>query len=99
MDPKLRERIERREEVLGAVRALLVEDLKVRREPSQIDPDTPLFGTGLGLDSVDAIELVVALEARLGVSLPDAQSSRKWMRTVNSVVQYVLDHSKPARPR
>jgi acyl carrier protein len=94
MDPKLRERIERRERILARVRRVLVEDLKVRREPEQIDPDTPLFGTGLGLDSVDAIELVVALETHLGTSMPDSQSTRKWMRTVNTVVQYVLDHEK-----
>lgn len=95
MTPTLRARLERREAVLAAVRALLVDALGVRRAPENIDPDTPLFGTGLGLDSVDAIELVVALEARLGTSLPDAQSSRRWMRTVNTLVQYVLDHQKP----
>ncbi len=94
MNPALRARIDHRERILAAVRRLLVEDLKVRRAPENVDPDTPLFGTGLGLDSVDAIELVVALETRLGTSLPDAQESRRWMRTVNTVVQYVLDHAK-----
>lgn len=95
MNPTLRARLDHRERTLAAVRSLLVEDLKVRRAPENIDPDTPLFGTGLALDSVDAIELVVALEARLGASLPDTQESRRWMRTVNTVVQYVLDHGKP----
>jgi acyl carrier protein len=90
MDNDLQQLIARRERVLAGVRRILIDDLHVRREPDEIDPDTPLFGTGLGLDSVDAVELVVSLESTLGARLPDSGAGRRWMRTVGTLVDFVL---------
>ena len=70
--------IAQREETLSRVRQLLIEELKVRREPDEIDPDTPLFGTGLRLDSVDAVELVIAVESAFRLRLPDLEHSRRF---------------------
>ncbi|MBX3271102.1 MAG: hypothetical protein KF729_12625 [Sandaracinaceae bacterium] len=81
---------EARAEALGAVRRILIENLKLDRSPETIDPDVPLFGTGLGLDSVDAVELVVALETVLGVVLPEEMHAAVHLRTVNTVVDLVL---------
>lgn len=92
MDPELRAQIDAREAVLAIIRAILIEDLRVRREPDEIDPDAPLFGTGLGLDSVDAVELVVAMETRFGLKLPEDTAGRRAMRTVDSLVDLVLAH-------
>jgi acyl carrier protein len=78
------------ENVLSRLRKLLIEQLHIRREPDEIDPDAVLFGTGLGLDSVDAVELTVALESEFGVKFPDDESSRRVFRTVNSVVDHLL---------
>ena len=52
-----REHAEQRLQVLARVKQILIDTLNVRREPREIDPDTPLFGTGLRLDSLDAVEL------------------------------------------
>ena len=90
MDASLRATIEHREEILDRVRTLLIEHLHVRREPSEIDPDCPLFGSGLGLDSVDAVELVVGLGAEFGVQLKEDAAVRRSMRTVNTVVDLIL---------
>lgn len=79
-----------REDILARVRGVLRENLGVRREAQEIDPDTPLFGTGLGLDSVDAVELLVSLEAEFGVRLPNDVTGRAVLRTVNSVVDLVI---------
>ncbi len=79
-----------REEVLAAVRRLLIESLDLRRQPDEIDPDTALFGTGLGLDSVDAVEIVIALETDLGVKLSDERTRRRALRSVNAIVDAVL---------
>jgi acyl carrier protein len=80
----------KREEILHKVRELLIRDLKVKREPEAIDPDTPLFATGLGLDSVDAVELVVCLQRTFGVVLADDREGQRKTRTVNAIVDTVL---------
>ena len=82
-------RVARRERILGVLRAALVEKLHVRREPEHIDMNAPLFGTGLALDSVDAVELAVIVETSFGVSLPDDAVARRFMRTVGTLVDYV----------
>lgn len=82
--------VTRREEVLAQVRAVLIEDLGVPLLPAQIDPDTPLFGLGLSLDSVDAVDLILGLEDRSGIVLPDGAAATPYLRTVNTLVDYVL---------
>ena len=96
MSSDLESYIARREAVLDRVRKLLVERLHVEREPDAIDPDTPLFGTGLGLDSVDAVEMVVSLEDTFGLKLPDDALGRRVMRTVGKLVDLVLSFEPPA---
>ena len=84
------------EDVLGRVRALLIEQLHLRRETDEIDPDAVLFGTGLGLDSVDAVELTIAIETEFGIKVPDSEASRRVLRTVNSLVDHILKLKEPA---
>jgi acyl carrier protein len=96
MSPDLERYIARREAVLDRVRKLLVERLHVERDPDAIDPDTPLFGTGLGLDSVEAVEMVVSLEDTFGFKLPDDALGRRVMRTVGKLVDLVLSYEDQA---
>lgn len=96
-EAELRAQLARREEVLARVRKVLIENLNVAREPAEIDPDAPLFGTGLGLDSVDGVELAVGLEAEFGLSLPEGGLSRRYLRSVNMLVELVLVHSAQAK--
>jgi acyl carrier protein len=79
-----------REAVLAEVRRVLIELLGVPREPDEIDPDAPLFGTGLGLDSIDAVELVVAVESEFGVRIANDALARAELRTVNTLVGLIL---------
>ncbi len=90
MDPELMSYLQRRDRALARVRRVLIDDLHVAREPDEIDPDAPLFGTGLCLDSVDAVELVVALETSLGTRLPEVELGRRSMRTVGMLVDICL---------
>lgn len=96
MNADLESYIARREDVLARLRALLVDRLHVERDPVAIDPDTPLFGTGLGLDSVDAVEVVVTLEDAFGVRLPDDALGRRVMRTVGKLVDLVMAYEDAA---
>lgn len=94
MDPELQAYLNHRISVLERIRRILIDNLDVRREPGEIDPDTPLFGTGLGLDSIDAVELLISLEVEFGVSLPDEIAGRAMMRTVNNLVDLVIDQAR-----
>lgn len=97
MDDELRRHIEAREEALARIRTMLIEELKVPLRPEQIDLDAPLFGTGIGLDSIDAVELVVALEAEFGLALPEEEAGPWVFRTVHALVELVLDPPPGAR--
>lgn len=90
MDPHIAATIARREEVLAMVRLVLVEELHVPLPPEQIDPDTPLFGLGLALDSVDALDLVLSLEERTGRALTPGSAEMSSLRSVNAIVDFVL---------
>lgn len=80
----------RREALLARVRRLLVDELSVRFPPDAIDPDAPLFNVGVGLDSVDAIELAFAIEKEFGVALPEGEAFGEAARTVNRVVDHLF---------
>ncbi len=96
MKTDLAAHIARREEILGGIRRILIDNLDVRREPDELDPDTPLFGSGLGLDSVDAVELMVSLYSEFQVKLPDDAAGRTAMRTLNTLVDIVLAQREAA---
>ncbi|MBW2532254.1 MAG: acyl carrier protein [Deltaproteobacteria bacterium] len=98
MEPDLERRIAERLEILSALRKILIEDLDVRRPPEQIDPDTPLFGSGLGLDSVDAVELMVGVHSRLGANLPNGTAGYAAMRTLNTLVDQVISQRREDAP-
>lgn len=88
--------VARRADALARVRRMLIDKLRVRRAPEEIDPDVPLFGTGLGLDSIDAVELLVCLDTDFGVRVPDAVTGRAVVRTVNGIVDLVVAHEAGA---
>ncbi len=82
--------LERRERALGEVRVLLASIVNFTGDPAEIDPDTGLFGTGLGLDSLDAVEVLVGLEIDLGIKLEGDDPIRLGLRSVNGVVDAVM---------
>lgn len=90
-DDALQQYVESRERTLLRIQTMLIERLRVPFEPDQIDLDAPLFGTGLGLDSVDAVELIVAIEADFRLEISEGAAGPGAFRTVQSLVDLVLD--------
>ncbi len=63
-------------------------------EPGEIDPDAPLFGEGLGLDSIDALELIVLLEKNYGIKIEDPKDGRKIFFSLRTMAEYITEHQK-----
>ena len=77
-------------EVKGQIKRMMVENLMLKVSPEEIGDEQPLFGPGgLGLDSVDALQLVVALEKNFGLKIPDPETARRIMQSVNSIAEAV----------
>lgn len=78
-------------DLIPRIKTLILEGLHLDElSPADLDPDVPLFGDGgLGLDSVDALELVMELERQFGVQLQDDQASREVLRSVRSIAAWV----------
>jgi acyl carrier protein len=67
------------------IAALKLSDVK----PQDIDPDAPLVGSGLGLDSIDTLELLVLLEKEYEVTIPDVNVGRQVFASVRSLAAYI----------
>ena len=88
-DPNLRQRI----------KEMLVKNLMLQTTAEQIGDDLPLFGPeGLGLDSIDALELVVSMEKTFGVGVPNSEVASKALRNVNTIHDYIVEMQAGATP-
>jgi acyl carrier protein len=78
------------------IRAAIVRALKLPISPDEIDNAAPLFGAGLGLDSIDALELVLEIERSFGVVIGDEETGGKVLQSVDAIAEYVEAHKKTA---
>jgi acyl carrier protein len=76
------------------LKAMLVEELNLEEtDPIDIVDDEPLFGEGLGLDSLDAVELVVLVEKHFGVDIKDMDEGRIAFGSINSLAAFIEERS------
>ena len=88
--------MERKDEIdlYGRVKKMIVKAARLKISPESIKNDQPLFGAGgIGLDSLDALEVVVALEKEFGARIPDADVGRKVLVSIETVVKFIEDKS------
>ncbi|NUP07623.1 MAG: hypothetical protein HOW73_16370 [Polyangiaceae bacterium] len=76
----------------------MIEELNLAgKKPDDIDDDAPLFGEGLGLDSLDALQLAMVVEEKFGVKVPEGEPARRIFASVNALVGHIVVHR--ATPR
>ncbi len=77
------------------IKEMMVKNLMLQITEDEIGDETPLFGpNGLGLDSIDALELSVGLEKNFGVKVPNSEVATKVLQTVNTIRDYILEQQQ-----
>jgi acyl carrier protein len=84
------------EELKVQIKQAIVRSLKLPIKADEIQDAAPLFGEGLGLDSIDALELVLELERSFGVVIGDEQTGGKVLRSVDSIAEFVTQQRQTA---
>ena len=80
-------------ELKTQIKHLLVENLMLQTSAEEIADDLPLFGPdSLGLDSVDALQIVVALDKNYGLKIPDPEAAKIILQSVNTIVAALEEH-------
>lgn len=70
------------------IEVLNLEDI----QPEDIQNDVPLFGEGLGLDSIDALELIVLMEKNYGIKLKDPAQGKEIFKSINVMAEYIKNN-------
>ncbi len=77
---------------------LIVDTLRLEGvKPEEIKDEDPLIGSGLSLDSVDILELVLKIEKEFGVKISSSEESRQALASVASLARFVREHADPSR--
>jgi acyl carrier protein len=85
------------EALINKLKQEIITELKLEDiTPEDIDTDTPLFNEGLGLDSIDALELIVLLERNYGIKIEDPKDGRKIFFSVRTMAEYITAHNVTA---
>lgn len=78
---------------MNELKKYLIEALNLEEmTPDDIDSDAPLFGEGLGLDSIDALELIVILDKHYGIKLSSPAEGKDIFRSIRTIAAYVAEH-------
>lgn len=78
------------EALINELKTKIIEALKLDGiKPEDIDTDAPLFGEGLGLDSIDALELMLLLEKNYGIRLKNPAEGKEVFKSVRTMAEYV----------
>lgn len=82
------------EEIIPVLTSAIINDMNLEDVSEEdVTPDTPLFGEGIGLDSIDAVELVVLIERHFKVAIKDVQEAAKVFATVRTLAEYIAARS------
>ncbi len=91
MDAQMAAVIEQRSGLIGRLKGVLIDSLELELENDDITEDAALFGTGLGLDSIDALVLIVGIEDEFDVSVPP--DAVHIYRSVNTIADFLVEEN------
>ncbi len=77
-------------EIVQCAKELLISGLRLEITPGEIVDTQPIFGAGLGLDSIDALEFVVLIEERFGVAIPDESVAKQAFASIDALADFIL---------
>ena len=81
------------EDLIENLKQQIIDELQLHDMiPDNFDGDTVLFGAGLGLDSIDSLQLVVLLERQYGVKIKDPKEGRAVMQSLRTMADYILEY-------
>jgi acyl carrier protein len=80
------------EELMKTLKGQIIEQLNLQIKPEDIGDDQPLFVEGLGLDSIDALEMIVLLQQKYGIKLANPADGPTVFKTVRSMAEYITAH-------
>jgi acyl carrier protein len=81
------------EQLIEELKSKLITSLKLSDiTPQDIDPDAPLIGEGLGLDSIDTLEILVILQKDYGVTVSDVNAGRKVFSSLRTLAEYITEN-------
>ena len=78
-------------ELKTQIKEMLVKRLRLKVDPAEIGDDQPLFGNGLGLDSIDVLEVVAGLEKDFGVTIQSQEEGEKVLQNVVTIAGFLAD--------
>jgi acyl carrier protein len=82
------------EELIPLVKVAIIKQLNIDITPEAMDENMALFGEGLGLDSIDALELIVMIDRDFGIKIGDPKEARKIFQSVRVMAEYIQENRK-----
>lgn len=81
------------EQLISKLKEQIIKELNLEdMTPADIETDAPLFGEGLGLDSIDALSLIVLLEREYGIKIKDSATGKKALSSVKSMAEFINEN-------
>lgn len=88
-----------RDELKHALREMVIRDLRLQGvKPEEVGDDLPLTGARLGFDSIDILELLVAIERRFRVRIRDGDEAARAFGSINALADFLLENAPQSRP-